>query len=201
VNLLNSPVPAASVLGAGHLMFYFSAHWYDTLFGRRVLALRLTENVHVRRCPPCRAFTPKLIKWYTEKKAAGLDAEIIFVSGDKSAAEFAEYHGGMPWPALAFTDKATIATLNDAFEVEGIPTLVVTTRDGRLLTKDGVSRVSAEPDGFPWPPKPCEVCTAPVLCEGGLLLCCQKVTCAKRTGAAASVARRRCEPARATSLE
>ncbi|RLG30214.1 hypothetical protein DRO03_05040 [Methanosarcinales archaeon] len=40
---------------------YFSAHW----------------------CPPCRAFTPNLVKFYNSLKKADKPFEIIFVSSDR----------------------------------------------------------------------------------------------------------------------
>ena len=58
---------------------YFSAHW----------------------CPPCRAFTPELVKAYGEVNGSGGQHqrrnrfEVIFVSNDKSPAEFADYYGGL----------------------------------------------------------------------------------------------------------
>merc|ERR1711912_135527 len=55
-----------------YVMIYFSAHW----------------------CPPCRAFTPTLADKY---KAKTKNAEIVFVSGDKSDDSFQEYYKEMPW--------------------------------------------------------------------------------------------------------
>lgn len=46
----------------------------------------------VGRCPPCRAFTPRLVQTYKElkKRAGGADLEFIFVSSDKDQAQFDE---------------------------------------------------------------------------------------------------------------
>jgi nucleoredoxin len=59
---------------------YFSAHW----------------------CPPCRAFTPTLIKAYQDAKAAGTPFELVFVSSDEDQEGFDEYTKDMPWPAVKF---------------------------------------------------------------------------------------------------
>lgn len=67
---------------------YFSAHW----------------------CPPCRGFTPKLAEFY-KKHHAEKNLEIVFVSSDKNAAEFHEYHKEMPWLALPFADRARKVSL------------------------------------------------------------------------------------------
>ncbi|CAM9984403.1 unnamed protein product [Sphacelaria rigidula] len=52
------------------LALYFSAHW----------------------CPPCRAFTPHLVKTYKaiKQRAGGSDVEFIFVSSDKEQSSFEE---------------------------------------------------------------------------------------------------------------
>jgi len=73
-------VPTASLAGPGRFVgLYFSAHW----------------------CPPCRGFTPMLKAFY-EAHAESSNFEIVFVSSDKSDAEFEKYYAGMPWKALPF---------------------------------------------------------------------------------------------------
>jgi hypothetical protein len=61
----------------------------------------------------------------------------------------------MPWKAIALDDKESKTQLSTLFEVEGIPTFVVVKRDGTVVTTNGRSKVSSDPDNFPWPPKPC----------------------------------------------
>lgn len=135
----SSPVPFASspLASAEYLALYFSAHW----------------------CPPCRGFTPELAAWYTSKKdafaSAGKSMDLIFVSSDKDEAAFNEYLSEMPWKALAFSDRATKEKLSRAFNVKGIPTLVVIDKEGNVVEGSARGKVSSEPDGFPWGPKPC----------------------------------------------
>ena len=69
---------ASFTLDDENLMLYFSAHW----------------------CPPCRGFTPELVKVYNELKKTRSDMELVFVSSDRDEAAFHEYFAGMPWLAL-----------------------------------------------------------------------------------------------------
>jgi nucleoredoxin len=127
-------VSTASLLANDYLALYFSAHW----------------------CPPCRGFTPELAAWYTTKKAsAGKTMDLIFVSSDKDEASFNEYLSEMPWKALAFSDRATKERLSKAFNVKGIPTLVVIDKEGNIVEASARGKVSNDPDGFPWGPRPC----------------------------------------------
>ena len=98
---------------------YFSAHW----------------------CPPCRGFTPKLINFYNVVNKNNKQLEIIFVSSDKSEAEFNEYFGTMPWLSIPFKDES-IQNLKETFEIMGIPTFLVFNSDGKLI--DGKARTTVE---------------------------------------------------------
>jgi len=113
---------------------YFSAHW----------------------CPPCRAFTPKLVEYYNKMKGLGKSFEIIFVSSDKDKASFEEYYAEMPWLSIPFGDKRK-EQLSAIFKIEGIPSFVILEpSSGNVITANGRSVVSADPEGvdFPWWPKP-----------------------------------------------
>jgi len=116
-----------------YIGLYFSAHW----------------------CPPCRGFTPDLVKAYTNHlKAKGL--EIIFVSSDKSPKEFQEYYGTMPWLAIPNGDERK-NKLSKLFGVQGIPTFaIVDAETGETINANARGKVSADPEGheFPFPPKP-----------------------------------------------
>jgi len=116
------------------LGIYFSAHW----------------------CPPCRGFTPQLVKTYNTIKEAGKKFEIIFASSDHEKDAFKEYHGEMPWLAFPFGDSR-INGLSELYEVEGIPMLVIVDpATGKVINKSGRTAVSGDPTGenFPWHPKP-----------------------------------------------
>lgn len=110
---------------------YFSAHW----------------------CPPCRGFTPELVKTYNELKAAGKNFEVVFVSWDKDENSFKEYYSEMPWLALPFVERDLSKDLGAALEVNGIPTLCLYKPDGTQITKDGRTCVSYGAEFFPWGPE------------------------------------------------
>ena len=111
---------------------YFSAHW----------------------CPPCRGFTPELVKKYEAIKAAGKDFEMVFVSSDRSDNDFKEYFGEMPWLALPYADRAMKAELSKCFGVEGIPSLVLLDKDFSVITKKGRGAVMRDISEFPFHDKP-----------------------------------------------
>jgi nucleoredoxin len=123
-----------AVTSRKYIGFYFSAHW----------------------CPPCRQFTPMLAAWYNAQREKGADLEVVFVSGDRSEADFNEYLGEMPWTAIPLSNKKLIGRLNEAFQVRGIPALVFVDAEGNVVARDGRAKVMSDPEGFPWPPKPVE---------------------------------------------
>lgn len=113
--------------------FYFSAHW----------------------CPPCRGFTPQLAEWYSKSlKAKGL--EVVFVSSDRDEGSFNEYFKEMPWFALDYSDRKRKEQLSTLLGVSGIPALVIIDKDGSVVTTEGRSAISSDPEGddLPWYPKP-----------------------------------------------
>ena len=104
------------------LGIYFSAYW----------------------CPPCRAFTPKLIDFRNQNKE---NFEVVFVSSDGSKEEQFQYikEAQMPWLTLPQDSTKTIE-LSEKFEVEGIPTLIIISPDGKTLTKNGRADVMQNPN-------------------------------------------------------
>lgn len=95
---------------------YFSAHW----------------------CPPCRAFSPKLVEFYNEAKKSEKPLEIVFVSSDRSEREMYDYMEDvkMPWLAIEFGGDH-VGILKSTFGIKGIPALVVVDSEGKLVTKNG----------------------------------------------------------------
>jgi len=122
--------------GATAVGIYFSAHW----------------------CPPCRGFTPKLSEWYKASlKDKGM--RIVFVSSDKDEEAFNSYYSEQPWAALPFANRDLKAKLSKTYKVQGIPSFVILSSGGELITKDGREAVSKDPTGekYPWePPTPQE---------------------------------------------
>lgn len=66
---------AAPLLKQKVLLLYFSAHW----------------------CPPCRAFTPELVKYYNDN-GGGKQFDVLFVSADESRDDMLGYMGDMDMP-------------------------------------------------------------------------------------------------------
>lgn len=103
---------AASLSGKKYLAIYFSAGW----------------------CPPCRAFTPELVKWYKRKKSKLEDFDIIFVSSDKTEEAMQAYmkDDKMAWPAVAYDQKSGSSLRK--YSGRGIPCLVVVDANGKVIS-------------------------------------------------------------------
>jgi len=56
----------------------------------------------------------------------------------------------MPWSALSFKERTLKNNLSELYEVQGIPTLVLLTGKGELITKDGRAAIGEGVDAFPW---------------------------------------------------
>jgi len=122
-----------ALAGKKAVFVYFSAHW----------------------CPPCRGFTPKLSEFHT-KHSDAKGFQTVFVSSDKTQEAFDEYYGEMPWLALPYDQRDAKNTLSKKYKVGGIPSLVILGPDGKVITKDGRSKVMEnfeDCNGFPWIPK------------------------------------------------
>lgn len=98
-------------------------------------------------CPPCKAFSPMLKRFYdAHAKAAKL--EIIYVSSDKTIPSFEEYYKSMPWTAIP-TDRGCAAikqSLATTFGIMGIPALmIIDGKTGEFISatgRDDVSKVN-----------------------------------------------------------
>jgi thiol-disulfide isomerase/thioredoxin len=94
-------------------LVYFGAHW----------------------CPPCRAFSPKLLEAYRRLKESNPDRfELVFVSDDHSSEEQLGYVQGlgMPWPILKYSDVGFVPAVEQSAG-PGIPDLVALTRNGEMI--------------------------------------------------------------------
>ena len=107
---------------------YFSAHW----------------------CPPCKVFTPKLIKFYNRVNAANKQLEIVFISADQAEDEFHMYYFGedpdeeeedleaMPWTAVKF-DEEKLSEISSEFDIGAIPTLLIVNSEGKVANPSDFS--------------------------------------------------------------
>jgi nucleoredoxin len=114
----------SSTLEGKYVGLYFSAHW----------------------CPPCRAFTPSLVKF--RDKHADEDFEIVFVSLDNSEKEKKGYirEMKMNWPSIRGARSRDGEGLSKRFGISGIPALIILAPDGSVVTENGRGDVSASPD-------------------------------------------------------
>lgn len=117
------PVEASSLKGKT-VALYFSAHW----------------------CPPCRAFTPSLVKF--RDAHADQDFEIVFVSLDNSEGEKKAYikEMDMKWLTVPGAQSKEARQLAERFEIRGIPALIVLAPDGNVVTASGREDVMLSPD-------------------------------------------------------
>ena len=103
----------AALPNAKYFAIYFSASW----------------------CPPCRGFTPDLVKWYQETKPKNPQFELVFVSRDRSEDAMEAYikTDSMPWPSLAYRKIENTAEITK-LAGRGIPCLVLIDQNGQVLS-------------------------------------------------------------------
>lgn len=85
-------------------------------------------------CPPCREFSPKLLKTYSDLKAKHPDFELVFLSADHSVAEMQKYvkEEGFPWLAVT-ADRVKELNLVTPHFGQTIPQLVVMDAHGKVI--------------------------------------------------------------------
>lgn len=106
-----------------YLLIYYSASW----------------------CPPCKAFTPKLMQFYSQFRAKRSLFEVILVSLDKSEQQMLGYMKsfGMPWPAIHYDQRFNVNFLKQ-YTLNSIPRVIVLDSNGfPVLDNDGPNM----PDG------------------------------------------------------
>ncbi len=111
VDSRGSTYSSQNLASNNYMLLYFSAEW----------------------CPPCRGFTPDLVK-FVERNRSGGNFDLIFVSSDRSAREQLSYMRSykMPWSAVPF-DRINPSGLKGKYGGRGIPNLVVVDRDGNKV--------------------------------------------------------------------
>ena len=102
---------------------YFSAHW----------------------CPPCRSFTPALVKFRNANVANNF--EIVFVSADHSLQEKEQYirETNMKWLSVPGAHGPEHSKLEQQFETPGYPTLIILSPNGTVVSNSGVADVMMTP--------------------------------------------------------
>lgn len=98
---------------------YFAAHWNNQ----------------------CQTFTPMLADIYKQLNDQGAEVEIVFISSDEDRVCFENYHRNMPWLAVPYSDLKTKKMLNQRFEVEGIPYLIMLDMKGKTMQTECVELI------------------------------------------------------------
>ncbi len=86
-------------------------------------------------CPPCKAFTPELLQFYTKmKKDYGNLFELIFFPLDRKEIDMLNYMKAfkMPWPAFSYKEKNSISYLK-GYQTPAIPGLILIHKNGLIL--------------------------------------------------------------------
>ncbi|CAF1022597.1 unnamed protein product [Rotaria sordida] len=95
---------------------YFSAYW----------------------CRHCRSFTAKLVQAYKTALSnnSNLLFDIVFVSGDTDEESFNEYYKQMPWKAIPYENRQQAENLNERYDIEDIPSLIILKPNCEILTSE-----------------------------------------------------------------
>lgn len=90
-------------------------------------------------CPPCRTFSPTLKEFREQNKE---DFEVVMISADRNLDEQLQYMQSamMTWPALP-AGSYEANNLYSIFEVRGIPTLIIISPNGQVISKNGRNEV------------------------------------------------------------
>jgi len=91
-------------------------------------------------CPPCRSFSP-ILKDFRDKNEEHF--EVVMVSADNSRIEQLKYlrDGKMKWPAFP-TGSIESTNLYKNFNVRSIPTLLILSPNGKIISSNGRTDVS-----------------------------------------------------------
>ena len=103
------PVKPSKLAKSKHVLLYFSAHW----------------------CPPCRAFTPELVKFYKRHEKQAM--EVVFVSSDRSEMDQLNYMKELKMPWVAVKYDAISESQLKRFCGPGIPCLVALDERGAVV--------------------------------------------------------------------
>lgn len=102
-----------------YYLFYYTASW----------------------CPPCQAFTPKLVAFYDAKKPGNSEFEVILVTSDSDEDSMQKYavEKKMGWPQLKLS-KVERFKKEFNHPGSGIPNLVLTNPAGEILKASYVDK-------------------------------------------------------------
>lgn len=93
-------------------------------------------------CGPCKRFTPELVKIRDENQGI---FEVVFFSSDNSESDKLKYMNDfhMNWPSAKLNGE-NAKDLDKKYQVNGIPTLIILSKSGQLITEEGRNKISNE---------------------------------------------------------
>eukprot|EP00947_MAST-08B_sp_MAST-8B-sp1_P002879 g2879.t1 len=105
----------------------------------------------------CKDFTPRLTGLYETLEREVSEGkknkrfEVIYISDASNKDKSNAYFHTMPWLGVPPASPAN-KQLCEMFRIDELPTLVIVDDKGKVITRDGCSRVSKDPTGysFPW---------------------------------------------------
>lgn len=106
-------------------------------------------TLHPSRCAACGQTTALLAQAYAALRARGKRLEMVLVPQETDEAGLDECRSAMPWPSLAL-GSGLPAYLGQRYGVTSIPTLVLLSRAGDLISTDGVRLLRRHGRAFPW---------------------------------------------------
>ena len=94
---------------------------------------------------------------YKRLKEQGEELEIVFICSDEDRICFENYHSTMPWLPIPYADLKTNKMLNQRFELEGIPCIIMLDMKGKTMQTECVEIIYKYGiQAFPFTPKQLE---------------------------------------------
>lgn len=98
-------------------------------------------------CPPCRAFTPRLVELAEKLQSEGKPFEIVLVGCDQTEQKALDYMKSHSMPGYLIPPEAdSNRALSKRYHVTGIPYLVIIDDNGDTLDASGRATVQSSPD-------------------------------------------------------
>ncbi len=96
-------------------------------------------------CPPCRQFSPNLVKFINENAAANPHMAVTMLNDDENRADMLAYmkSENMPFPSMPLTVLQN--SILKKYEGDGIPDLVVVDSNGKVLADSYENNVYVGP--------------------------------------------------------
>jgi hypothetical protein len=91
--------------------------------------------------------TPKLAKIYRDSWSPTGKLCVIFISFDRDEETMMEYFEEMPWLAVPFNQRERCSSIADKFDVCAIPAVVIMTKEGKELTREGYPEILSMGEG------------------------------------------------------